>query len=78
MLCHLLHHHDVNLLFCHFLAQEELKEVFDGSCDLIPIKLVAKECRALFDEVRLLMKEYSINSVSPSLCQSSWKPSAAR
>merc|ERR1740128_565391 len=31
-------------------TQEELKEVFDGSCDLIPIKLVAKECRALFDE----------------------------
>lgn len=31
-------------------TQEELKEVFDGSCDLIPIKLVAKECRTLFDQ----------------------------
>jgi len=31
-------------------TQEELKEVFDGSCDLIPIKLVAKECRTVMDE----------------------------
>ena len=31
-------------------TQEELKEVFDGSCDLIPIKIVAKECRTLSDQ----------------------------
>ena len=31
-------------------TQEELREVFDGSCDLIPIKLIAKECRALSDQ----------------------------
>lgn len=31
-------------------TQEELKEVFDGSCDLIPIKIIAKECRTLSDQ----------------------------
>ena len=31
-------------------TQEELREVFDGSCDLIPIKLIAKECKALSDQ----------------------------
>ena len=30
--------------------KEELKEVFEGSCDLIPVGLIAKECKALFDE----------------------------
>ncbi|XP_068632448.1 uncharacterized protein Sap-r isoform X2 [Battus philenor] len=31
-------------------TQEELKEVFEGSCKLIPIKLVRKECIALADD----------------------------
>ncbi|CAB3223198.1 unnamed protein product [Arctia plantaginis] len=31
-------------------TQEELKEVFEGSCKLIPIKLVAKECIKLADD----------------------------
>jgi len=31
-------------------TQEELREVFDGSCNLIPIKVVAKECRTIADE----------------------------
>ena len=31
-------------------TQEELREVFDGSCDLIPISLIAKECRTLCDQ----------------------------
>ena len=30
--------------------QEELKEVFDGSCDLIPVKVVANYCKKLVDE----------------------------
>ena len=30
--------------------QEELKEVFDGSCDLIPISVVANYCKKLADE----------------------------
>ncbi|KAM3963734.1 prosaposin isoform 2-T2 [Aphomia sociella] len=31
-------------------TQEELKEVFEGSCKLIPIKIVAKECIRLADD----------------------------
>lgn len=31
-------------------TQEELKEVFEGSCQLIPIKAVAKECMKLADD----------------------------
>ncbi|XP_026733389.1 uncharacterized protein LOC113497828 [Trichoplusia ni] len=31
-------------------TQEELKEVFEGSCRLIPIKVVAKECMKLADD----------------------------
>ncbi|XP_073949720.1 prosaposin isoform X2 [Choristoneura fumiferana] len=31
-------------------TQEELKEVFEGSCDLIPIKLVRKECKKMADD----------------------------
>ena len=30
--------------------QEELVEVFEGSCALIPIKLIADECKNLVDE----------------------------
>ena len=36
---------------CKFLlSQEELREVFEGSCNLIPIKTVSKECIQLVDE----------------------------
>ncbi|XP_030369640.1 prosaposin [Scaptodrosophila lebanonensis] len=31
-------------------TQEELKEVFEGSCNLIPIKLIKKECDKLADD----------------------------
>jgi len=31
-------------------TQEELKEVLEGSCDLIPIGIIAKECKTLSDE----------------------------
>jgi len=31
-------------------TQEELREVFEGSCNLIPLKVIAKECRTLADE----------------------------
>ena len=32
------------------IHQEELREVFDGSCDLIPVGLISKECKALVEE----------------------------
>jgi saposin len=31
-------------------TQEEIKEVFDGSCDLIPLNVVKKECKKLADD----------------------------
>jgi saposin len=31
-------------------TQEEIKEVFEGSCDLMPIKIVKKECKRLADD----------------------------
>jgi len=31
-------------------TQEELKEVFEGSCDLIPVRIVADYCKKLADE----------------------------
>ena len=31
-------------------TQEELVEVFEGSCALIPIKIIANECKNLVDE----------------------------
>lgn len=31
-------------------TQEEIREVFEGSCELIPIKVIAKECIALADD----------------------------
>jgi len=31
-------------------TQEELKQVLEGSCDLIPIAIIAKECKTLSDE----------------------------
>lgn len=31
-------------------TQEEIKEVFDGSCDLIPLNVVKKECKMLADD----------------------------
>ena len=31
-------------------TQEELREVLEGSCDLIPLAIIAKECKKLSDE----------------------------
>ncbi|XP_068207263.1 prosaposin [Palaemon carinicauda] len=31
-------------------TQEEIREVFEGSCELIPIRVIAKECKELADD----------------------------
>jgi len=38
------------IFFVKIYFQEELKEVFEGSCQLIPIKLIANECIKLADQ----------------------------
>ena len=45
-------------------TQEELRQVFEGSCDLIPIAIIAKECKTLSDQfipelVRAIIDLYS-------------------
>jgi hypothetical protein len=39
---------------CSSQFQTELKEVFEGSCQLIPIKIIANECIKLADQVAML------------------------
>ena len=39
-----------HLIYFFTIYQEELREVFEGSCALIPIKIVADECKKLVDE----------------------------
>lgn len=58
-------------------TQEEIKEVFEGSCKLIPIKLVNKECCKLADEfipelIDTLASEMNPNTVCSvaGLCNS--------
>jgi saposin len=60
-------------------TQEELKEVFDGSCNLIPISLVAKECRALMDEFVPELVETLASEMNPdTVCTVSGLCNSAR
>lgn len=60
-------------------TQEELKEVFEGSCNLIPIKIVAKECCKLADEFIPELVETLASEMNPQvvcsvagLCNNAW------
>jgi len=46
-------------------TQEELREVLEGSCDLIPVKLIAKECRTLMDEFEVQIVETLSSEMNP-------------
>jgi len=60
-------------------TQEELKEVFDGSCDLIPIKIVAKECRTLSDQFIPELVETLASEMNPdTVCTVSGLCNSAR
>ncbi|GBP82642.1 hypothetical protein EVAR_48523_1 [Eumeta japonica] len=48
-------------------TQEELKEVFEGSCKLIPIKAVAKECIKLADEFVPELVETLASQMNPQV-----------
>ena len=41
---------NLNPILTSIEHQEELREVFDGSCDLIPVGLISKECKALVEQ----------------------------
>jgi len=60
-------------------TQEELKEVFEGSCNLIPIKIVAKECCKVADEFIPELVETLASEMNPQvvcsvagLCNNAW------
>merc|ERR1712223_1932064 len=46
-------------------TQEELKEVFEGSCDLIPIKIIANECKKLADDFVVELVETLSSEMNP-------------
>ncbi|CAG2059983.1 unnamed protein product, partial [Timema podura] len=48
-------------------TQEELKEVFEGSCKLIPLKVVSKECCDLADEFIPELVETLASQMNPSV-----------
>jgi len=50
-------------------TQTELREVFDGSCDLIPIGMIANECKKLADEFVVELVETLASEMNPvSVC----------
>ncbi|XP_037070539.1 prosaposin-like isoform X2 [Pollicipes pollicipes] len=51
-------------------TQEELKEVLEGSCNLLPIRLIAKECDELVDEFIPELVEVLSSQMNPQVvCQ---------
>ncbi|KDR18348.1 Proactivator polypeptide, partial [Zootermopsis nevadensis] len=60
-------------------TQEELKEVFEGSCNFIPVKIVAEECCKLADEFIPELVETLASEMNPQvvcsvagLCNNAW------
>lgn len=48
-------------------TMEEIKEVFEGSCDLIPIRVVKKECKVLADDFIPEMIEALASQMNPQV-----------
>jgi len=46
-------------------TQEELRQVLEGSCDLIPVKLIAKECKTLMDDFEVQLVETLASEMNP-------------
>jgi len=60
-------------------TQEELREVFDGSCDLIPVGLIAKECKALVEQFVPELVETLASEMNPdTVCTVSGLCNSAR
>lgn len=52
-------------------TMDELKQVFEGSCDLIPIRVVRKECSKLADDFIPELVETLSSEMNPDV--SVWK-----
>lgn len=48
-------------------TMEEIREVFDGSCDLIPLKIVKTECKKLADDFIPEMVEALASQMNPQV-----------
>jgi saposin len=48
-------------------TMEEIREVFDGSCDLIPLKIVKKECKRLADDFIPELVESLASQMNPQV-----------
>jgi len=60
-------------------TQEELREVFDGSCDLIPVGLISKECKALVEQFVPELVETLASEMNPdTVCTVSGLCNSAR
>lgn len=62
-----------------YSLQEELKEVFEGSCKLIPVKAVSEACCKLADEFIPELVETLASQMNPQvvcsvagLCNNAW------
>lgn len=48
-------------------TMEEIREVFDGSCDLIPLKVVKNECKRLADDFIPELVEALASQMNPQV-----------
>lgn len=48
-------------------TMEEIKEVFEGSCDLIPLGIVKKECKKLADDFIPELVETLASQMNPQV-----------
>lgn len=48
-------------------TMDEIRQVFEGSCDLIPLKTVAKECKKLADDFIPEMVEALASEMNPQV-----------
>lgn len=46
---------------------DEIRQVFEGSCDLIPIKVVASECRKMADNFIPELVEALASEMNPQV-----------
>lgn len=46
---------------------DEIKQVFEGSCDLIPIKTIAKECKKLADDFTVELVDTLASEMNPQV-----------
>lgn len=49
---------------------DEIRQVFEGSCDLIPLKVISKECKKLADDFIPELVEALASEMNPQVINS--------